>query len=275
MEVVRMNRNCARLLVLLSITFCGFSAELVAQSSGPVEEESPMALSADAGFEVATIHPSDSNDPQAAKGWTFESEGHRIACKQATLLDIISMAYAIQRRQIVDGPAWLSKDRYDIVGTPDQPGVPNVKQTQSMYKKLLADRFHLTLHKDTREMPIYALTVAKGGPLLNTANPQEPVNTGNSGSGGQRTLKFTNMSMPNFALNLNFYEDRPVVDQTSLPGYYDFTLKWTFDLASEGEPGAPPSLFTAVREQLGLRLDAVKGFAEVLVIDHVERPSEN
>jgi uncharacterized protein (TIGR03435 family) len=124
-------------------------------------------------------------------------------------------------------------------------------------------------------MPIYALTVSKGGPILKIADPNENLNTGNSGSGGERTLKFTNMSMPDFALNMNFYEDRPVIDQTSLPGRYDFTLKWTFDVSREGEPGAPPSLFTAIKEQLGLRLDAVKGPAEVFVIDHLERPSEN
>jgi uncharacterized protein (TIGR03435 family) len=144
-----------------------------------------------------------------------------------------------------------------------------------MYQKLLADRFHLIFHREVRDIPIYALTVAKGGPILKVADPSEDLNTGNSGSGGQRTLKFTNMSMPDFVLNMNLYEDRPVIDQTSLSGRYDFTLKWTFDVSSENEPDAPPSLFTAIKEQLGLRVDAVKAPAEVLVIDHVERPSAN
>ena len=178
-------------------------------------------------------------------------------------------------KQIVGGPEWLSKDRYDINGIPDVAGVPDLKQMREMYQKLLADRFHLTFHREQREMPIYAITVAKGGPILKVADPNEDLNTGNSGSGGQRTLRFTNMSMANFALNMNFYEDRPVVDQTALPGRYDFTLKWTYDVSRENDPGAPPSLYTAIKEQLGLRMDAVKGPAEVLVIDKAERPSEN
>jgi uncharacterized protein (TIGR03435 family) len=273
-----MNRNFMRLLLLSSVVLCTPSAGTIAQSPSPENPAvplPPMPPDASPSFEVATIRPSDPNDPRAPYGWTFESEGRRIHCKQATLIDIVSWAYGMQRNQIVDGPEWLSKDRYDIAGTPDLPGDPDFAQAQGMFKKLLADRFHLTLHKDTRDMPIYAITVAKGGPLFKAADPQEPTNTGNSGGGGQRTLKFTNMSMQNFAHNLDFYEDRPVVDQTSLSGHYDFTLKWTFDLASEGEPGAPPSLFTAIKEQLGLRLDAVKGPAEVIVIDHVEQPSEN
>jgi uncharacterized protein (TIGR03435 family) len=117
--------------------------------------------------------------------------------------------------------------------------------------------------------------VAKGGPLLKIADPNEELNTGSSGGGGQRTLRFSNMSMPNLALNLNLYEDRPVIDKTALSGRYDFTLKWTDDVSKEDEPNAPPSIFTAIREQLGLRMDAVKGPAEVLVIDQLERPSAN
>ena len=193
----------------------------------------------------------------------------------ATVATIFLVAYGIHGKQIVGGPAWFSKDRYDINGVPDVPGVPSLKQMQAMYQKLLADRFHLIFHREVREIPIYALTVAKGGAMLKPADPNENLNTGNSGGGGQRTLKFTNMSMPDFALNMNFYEDRPVIDQTALPGRYDFTLRWTSDVSAENEPGAPPSLFTAIKEQLGLRLDAVKGPAEVFVIDRVERPSAN
>lgn len=273
-----MNRRCIRLPVLLSIVLCAPCAWLMAQSpktNGTAEKLPPMPPNAHPTFEVAAIRPSDPNDPRAPYGWSFESEGRRIQCKQATLLDILSWAYALQGKQIVGGPEWLRKDRYDISGIPDVPGDPDFLQAQGMFKKLLADRFHLTLHKETRDMPVYALTVAKGGPLLKIADPQEPVNTANSGSTSQRTLRFTNMSMQNFATNLNFYEDRPVIDRTALHGHYDFTLKWTYDLSAEDESGAPPSLFTALREQLGLRMDAVRGPAEVLVIDTVERPSEN
>jgi uncharacterized protein (TIGR03435 family) len=241
----------------------------------PTEKEAPMAADATPSFLVAAIRPSDPNDPRAVYGWTFESQGRQILCKQATVMDIVSVIYGVQARQIVGGPEWLRKDRYDISGVPDLPGEPNVDQFRGMYKKLLAERFHLVLHREMREMPIYAITVAKGGPHLKAAGPDEELNTGNSGDGSQRTLKFTNMPMAEFAHNLDIYEDRPVVDQTGLPGRYDFTLSWTYDVSTASSPDAPPSLFTAIKEQLGLRMDAVKGQAEVLVIDHVERPSEN
>jgi uncharacterized protein (TIGR03435 family) len=236
------------------------------------EAEQPMAEDAAPGFLVATIKPSD---PASTGGWAFPTDGHHISCTNATVATIIMVAYGIHIKQIVDASDWLNKARYDINGVPDEPGTPSLRQMQEMYQKLLADRFHLVFHRETREIPIYAITVAKGGPTLKVADPSEPLNTGNSGSGGRRTLKFTNMSMPNFALNMNFYEDRPVVDQTSLSGRYDFTLKWTYDLSKEDEPDAPPSVFTAIKEQLGLRMEAVKGPAEVFVIDHVGHPSEN
>ena len=244
---------------------------LLVQAQIAAEKEQPMAKDASPGFLVATIKPSD---PASTRDG-FPTEGHHISCVNETVVTILSGAYAIHTKQIVGAPEWLSKDKYDINGIPDVAGVPNLKQMQEMYQELLADRFHLVFHREVREMPIYAITIAKGGPNLKISNPGERLNTGNSGSNGQRTLKFTNMSMPDFALNMNFYEDRPVIDQTSLPGRYDFTLKWTYDLSKENEPAAPPSLFTAIKEQLGLRMDAVKGPAEVFVIDHVERPSEN
>lgn len=261
--------------VHLQICFAlfGFSQQQgMAQDTKP---QSQVAAEASPAFEVASIRPSDPNDPNAANGWSCESEGRNLGCRRVTLLDIISIAYGTQPRQIVGGPQWLNKDRYDIIGVPNVPGNLTTAQMQTMYKKLLADRFHLVLHPETRQMPVYVVTVAKGGPLLKVADPSETVNTANSGNSKQRTLRFTNMSMHEFAENLNFYEDRPVIDQTSLPGRYDFTLKWTYEVSAEDQPGTPPSIFTAMREQLGLKMDAVKGPAEVLVIDRLERPSEN
>jgi uncharacterized protein (TIGR03435 family) len=245
------------------------------EANSAVQKEPPMAADAAPSFLVATIKPSDPNDPRAAYGWSFESEGRQIVCKQATVMDLLVVMYGVQARQIVGGPEWMSKDRYDIRGVPDVPGDPNVAQFRGMFQKLLAERFHLTLHREMREMPIYAITVAKGGPHLTVARPDEEINTGNSGDGSQRTLKFRAMPMSEFAHNLDIYEDRPVVDQTGLAGRYDFTLRWTDALSTEGEADAPPLLFTAIKEQLGLRMDAVKGRAEVLVIDRMERPTEN
>ena len=248
-------------------------AHTTSQPQATAEKEPAMAADASPVFQVAVIKPTDPNTTR--EGWSFESEGHHINCANATLENIMVVAYGIHIKQVVDAPEWFSKERFDIHGIPDQPGVPNLKQVQHMYQRLLADRFHLVFHRETRDLPIYAITIAKGGPILTPADPKERNNAGSSGGSGFRTLKFTNMSMPDLALNLNLYEDRPVVDQTSLPGRYNFTLKWTYDVFRETEAGAPPPLFTAIKEQLGLRMDAVKGPAEVYVIDRVERPSEN
>jgi uncharacterized protein (TIGR03435 family) len=265
-------RICTALLVLLVVQVVMAQTQ---KADGSMEKEPPMAANASPSFLVATIKPSDPNDPRAAYGWSFESEGRQLICKQATVMDLLSVMYGLQVKQILGGPEWLRKDRYDIRGVPDVPGDPDVTQFRGMYQKLLAERFHLAIHREMREMPIYAITVAKGGPHLRVAGPDEQINAGNSGDGHQRTLKFRSMPMSEFAHNLDIYEDRPVVDQTGLAGRYDFTLSWTYDLSVEGAPGAPPSLFTAIKEQLGLRMDAVKGQAEVVVIDRVEWPSEN
>jgi uncharacterized protein (TIGR03435 family) len=236
------------------------------------EAGGPMDPGATPAFMVATVKPSN---PDSSGGWAFPIEGNRVSCTNATLQNILVMAYGIHPRQVAGAPEWFGVVKYDISGIPDIPGDPNLKQIQEMYRKLLADRFQLKFHHEVRNIPIYALTIAKGGPKLTAADPNGHHNAGSSGGGGQRTLKFTSMSMPDFVLNMNFYEDRPVIDQTSLPDKYDFTLKWTYDLSREADPDAPPSLFTAIREQLGLRLDAVKGLADVFVIDYVDRPSAN
>jgi uncharacterized protein (TIGR03435 family) len=276
-EVRPMTGNTVRLLLRICSGFLALIVMQAMMAQTPnadisTQKEMPMAADASPSFLVAAIRPSD---PDATGGWSFESEGHHIKCARATVADIMAMAYGVQVRQIVNGPTWLSKERYDINGVPDVPGVPNVTQLRGMYQKLLAERFHLVLHREMREMPAYALTVAKGGPHLKVADRDEKLNTGNSGDGSQRTLRFTNMPMSEFAHNMEIYEDRPVIDQTALPGRYDFTLKWTYDISAKSEPDAPPSLFTAIKEQLGLRMDAVRGPAEVVVIDHVERASEN
>jgi uncharacterized protein (TIGR03435 family) len=275
-----MERNTVRLFMRLSQVLLGglLVVQLVIaqtpEANVSVKSEAPMAMDASPDFLVAAIKPSDPNTTR--QGWSFESDGHHITCFNATLSDIVAMAYGIHSKQVVSAPEWFTKDRFDISGTPDQPGVPSAKQVQHMYQNLLANRFHLVVHHETRQMPIYAITVAKGGPILTPADPKETrSNAGSSGGSGFRILKFTNISMADLALNLNFYEDRPVIDQTSLPGRYNFTLKWTYDISMENESGMPPSLFTAVKEQIGLRMDAVKGPAEVLVVDQIEHPSEN
>ena len=233
---------------------------------------SPMAADAHPSFEVATIKPADPNE---LKG-NFRIGGHRIYIENQSVDSLLSVAYAIHQKQIVDGPAWLGT-RYDIVGQADVAGVPNLHQIQEMLQKLLASRFDLTFHREKRELSIYAITVAKGGPkLAKSANNSNglPAQSG-SGSGGQLIRKFTNNSMSDFALGMQAFLDKPVVDETGLAGRYDFVLKWTPDELNTSDPNAPPGIFTAVQEQLGLKLEPTRGTTDVLVISHIERPTEN
>lgn len=233
---------------------------------------SPMAADAYPSFEVATIKPAD---PNQSKG-NFRIGGHRINIENQSVDSLLSVAYAIHQKQIVDGPAWLDTQRYDIVEQPDVEGVPNLRQIQEMLQELLASRFDLTFHREKRELSIYAITVAKGGPKLAKSAKSSsglPTQSG-SGSGGQQIRKFTNNSMSDFALGMQAFLDKPVVDETGLAGRYDFILKWTPDEISTNNPNAPPGIFTAAQEQLGLKLEPTKAPTDVLVIGHVERPTK-
>jgi uncharacterized protein (TIGR03435 family) len=148
-----------------------------------------------------------------------------------------------------------------------------------MYQKLLADRFKLTFHREKRELPAYAITVTKGGPKLakSLGDPNGlPDETGDSDRMGI-TMRYTNVSMDDLAGNLQAMvgDGKPVVDQTGLTGRFDFTLKWTREQTPSTDPNASPGLFTAIQEQLGLKLEPVRAPVDVIVIDHVERPSAN
>ncbi|WP_325381637.1 TIGR03435 family protein [Edaphobacter sp.] len=268
-----------KFLVLLAVALSAFAApNTIAQQNRTRQQSaspmSPMAADAHPSFEVATINPAN---PNRTNGGGFIVGGHRLVIEGQTVNDLISFAYALHKKQIVDGPAWLETERFDIDGQADQPGVANLHQVQEMLQKLLATRFGLKLHRDKRDLPIYVIKVAKGGPKLAQSSENAyglPTQSGH-GQGSQQQRKFTNNSMSDFALGMQAYMDRPVVDETGLPGRYDFTLKWTPDNVPTSEPGAPPGIFTAVQEELGLKLEATKGPADVLVIEHVERPSPN
>ncbi len=230
----------------------------------------PMAAGAHPSFEVATVKPSDPND----RNQGFHVNGHRIYAENMTMNALISFAYAVHPKQIVGGPAWFGTDRYDIGGLPDIAGEPSLRQEQEMFQKILADRFALKLHREKRELSVYAVTVAKGGSKL-AKSADDPNGQPESDGNGRGRWKFENASMSDFTLVMQADLDRPIVDQTGLTGKYDFALHWTPDNVEAPDPDAPPGLFTAIQEQLGLKFEPVKAPADVLVIDHVEKPSAN
>jgi uncharacterized protein (TIGR03435 family) len=236
--------------------------------------DAAMAKDADPDWEVATVRPSDPEDTHAG----FHLRGRRIFIERQTVESMLLLGYGVHRKQIAGAPDWIATEHWDVNGVPDVPGQPGLKQIQSMVRKILVERFGLASHMETRDLAIYAITVAKGGPKMekSAGDPNGLLDEDENENGGQRNLQMTNATIGDLALVMKFMMDRPVVDQTQLPGRYDFRLKWTFDETRAPTDGsAAPSVFTAIEEQMGLKLDAVKAPAEVMVIDKVERPSAN
>jgi len=233
----------------------------------------PMARNADPAFEVAVIKPSDPNNHSQG----FHLSGHRISIENMSMTSLICFAYKIQKSQLVNAPGWFDQQPWDINGVPDAEGKPDWDQYRLMLQKLLSARFGLQMHHDKRELSVHALTVAKGGPKLekSKSDPDALSDQTGNGSGSQQSMKFTNSSMADFAQTLELMGDRPVVDLTNLPGRYDFTLLWTSDTERAAPTDTAPGLFTAVQEELGLKLEATRAPTDVLVIDAATRPTQN
>jgi uncharacterized protein (TIGR03435 family) len=242
----------------------------------------PMAADANPSFEVATIKPSQPDQ----QGKRIRVDARHFSTVNTTLVDLLSFAYGVHQKQIIGLPPWADTDKFDLSGDPDAPGAPNDKQWKSMLKKLFADRFKLAFHEDKKELSVYAITLAKGGSKL-TPSASDPNTLNSNFFTALGNMVNVNSSMKDFAGVLqSVVLDRPVVDQTGLTGRYDFKLKWTPDESQFGGMGikvppptdaadAPPSLYTAIQEQLGLKLDPVKASVDVIVIDHLEKPSDN
>lgn len=233
----------------------------------------PMAADAHPSFAVATIKPHDPNSTRQG----FNTQGDRVTIRNQTVASLMQFAYVIHPRQIADAPDWALHDRWDIEGTTDTPGEPSLRQFQEMVQKLLADRFQLHFRREQRELSVYALRAAKGGPKLTpTANPKAEPDQEARSHGTELTQTYSSTSIPEFIMGMQFFvPDRPLVDQTDLAGRYDITLRYTPDESKSTDPDAPPGLFTAIQEQLGLKLEPVKAPIDVFVIDHVEQPSAN
>jgi uncharacterized protein (TIGR03435 family) len=195
---------------------------------------------------------------------------------------MIKLMFHFKSSQISGGPGWLDTDLYDVEAKAGGPH--NLDDLHVMFQNLLVDPFKLQYHKETRTLSAYELVVDKSGPrLTENHNPENfdiPIRPT-----GRGRFEATHSSTSYFSWSLSQRLDRPVIDETGLTGFYDFKLEWTPepspglaaapDAAANLPPSNGPDLFTAVREQLGLKLDSRKGPIEVMVIDHVERPSEN
>jgi uncharacterized protein (TIGR03435 family) len=265
----------------LNLTLKRATPEMAWTIPEPPKPLKPMAADANPVFEVATIKPSKPD----TQGRGFQIRNRRFVTINTSLSNLIEFAYGIHPRQITGAPAWMETDKYDLEAQPDGEGQPNDKQWKIMVQKLLADRFKLTFHRDTKELSVYALVVGKTGPKL-TKSEGDPNGLPALFFRKLGVLPARNASMKEFAgVMQSAVLDRPVVDHTDLAGKYDFTLTWTpdeFQFAGLGvkpqptaDADAAPDLFTAMQQQLGLKLESTKAQVEVLVIDHAEKPSAN
>jgi uncharacterized protein (TIGR03435 family) len=229
-----------------------------------------MAPDANPSFAVATIKPHNPDSNHQG----FNAVGDRYIVRNQTVVSLMLFAYALEKHQVLNAPAWAQTDRFDIEGKTDPTGEPNLHQQQQLLQSLLADRFALKIHHEKREMPVYAIELAKGGSKLTpAANPNAEADQTANNHGGNVTIRFTSATMADFILGMQFFLDRPLVDHTGITGRYDSKLSYTRDDATATDPSGVPGLFTAMQEQLGLKLQAVKAPIDVLVIDSVAVPS--
>lgn len=234
-----------------------------------------MAKDADPDWDVVVVKPDAPNSTEA--GFWIHNRGLEIKGKTAEQL--LLYGYGLQENQVLNAPDWMRTERWYVEGVAGVPGQPNREQVGSLVRKLLAERFGLVMHHEQREMRVFALAVAKGGPKMapSADDPNAPMHENDSQSAGQATMSVKNVSMGELAgMLMRLFLDRPVVDQTGLIRRYDFQLKWTQDeTAAPTDGSAPPGIFTAIQEQIGLKLEPTKAPADVMLVDKVERPGAN
>jgi uncharacterized protein (TIGR03435 family) len=249
----------------------------------PIARISQLPRGTKPSFEVASVKPHLSGD-----SYMDGTPGGRFIASGIPLRMLITEAYNVRDFQVIGGPGWMNTDGWDIEARPkaEDVGAPGAQDRGSvMLQSLLEDRFQLRAHRETRELPVYALTVAKGGPKLKISSgvpaglPRMRMSRG--------SLETYETPLGGIVRFLSREFDRLLIDRTNLQGLYDISLKWTPEqrrpAADGGATAAPqpalppdqPSIFTALQEQLGLRVESTKAPVEVLVIDSVQKPSDN
>ncbi len=261
-----------RLILVILVLEVGIRAPFCQAAGGPATESEASPT-----FDVAAIHL---HTPVPHERSHIVDSSGRFITVNVDLKSIVQWAFDVPASRIVAGPAWINTQRFDIEAKSEsaldtQPKYDSSaarQQKRQMVQSLLAARFNLVFHHETRELPIYALEVMKTGKkfqAMQTNNFQ--VNIGRNYlqiEGGENTMTVLAESLAEIL-------DRVVIDKTGILGKYSVNLKWTPDDAVSTGDEAPPSIFTALQEQLGLKLESQKGPVEVFVIDKIEMPSEN
>lgn len=222
-------------------------------------------------FEVASIKPS-APQPAGQMDMGMSIDKNIFRATGMTLKFLIEQAYDVRDFQVTGGPSWINSEQYDVNAKIEGEATP--EQMRPMMQALLADRCKLQVHKDKKEMACYALMIGKSGSKLKTPE----VDAEGKHKNGRMSMargRFDGDGLPVTAIAHAVEQvlGRAVVDKTGLNGLYDFTLQWTPDEAHTDGEGA--SLFTALQEQLGLKLESTRAPVEILIVDRVERPTEN
>jgi uncharacterized protein (TIGR03435 family) len=218
-------------------------------------------------FEVASIRPAQDDGDQG-----IDTDRGRFVAHNLTLKRLIARAWDVEESEVLGGPAWIDSDSYDVnAKIPGSEGQWTREKVLHMLQSLLADRFQLAVHREARQVSGYVLAVAKTGPKMTPATPgPDDSNTSSNGT----YLKATNITMEALTKRLSRNRDigKVVVDKTGLIGRFDFELEWA---PAQAETDDHPGIFTALQEELGLKLESAKVSVQAVVIDRAEKPSEN
>lgn len=223
-------------------------------------------------IEVAVVRP----HPLAVMHNNFRFAKNRFELEDQPLLKLIAFAYSLNQRQIVGASGWVSGDHWDMSGKTNLTEDATLPQEQQLVRQLLVERFGLQFHQEKREMTAYALEVVKDRPKLAlAADPAAQPLEWTEGHDWVRTESYRSSSMADFLVIKQLLMDRPLLDQTALSGRYDFKLTYSYGDAPAADGDGPPPMFTAIREQLGLKFEPIKASVKVMVIDHIGKPTAN
>jgi bla regulator protein blaR1 len=290
-----MKPKLVEIAIMVFAEFTQFQTGISFAAQNSVVADAPLVI------EAASIKPSDLATCKEYPIIDGHGERYDLSCVKVKFL--IQIAYGVRDFQILGSPAWIGSNLFniavrtgpasggskgpekDVNELTDSERQASGARLRAMLQRLLADRFQLKIHHETKELPVYLLTVAKGGSKLKDGEKSSDVSGGLTP--GRGFLAGSQTSISFLAQTLSQIVGRPILNRTGLIGKYDFELKWNPDQSSANSPlgeALPslspvdpnrPNIFTAIQEQLGLKLDSSKGPVEVIVVDHIEKASAN
>ncbi|MGO4214074.1 TIGR03435 family protein [Terriglobus sp. 2YAB30_2] len=277
MSLVRNTLPAKSVCVLLFVLFSALNNSRM-QAAAQAVSRSPQSLSSENLYEVATVKLSN---PYMVGGG-FRVRGRRLESVNTSLGELILFAYELQRSQLLGTPSWAETEKFDATMLYRGEGIPGDPQCKAMIRQLLGERFGLRFHREEKELPIFALVLGQNGPKLRRSDGG-PDSLPALHFSARGNFQASNARVSDLAQELQrTVLNRPVIDRTGLEGRWDFSLAWTpnetqFGGHSDGPPISTgnPDLFTAIQEQLGLKLQAMKAPAGTLVVDAASRPSGN